>query len=842
MLLLFLLILFLFSIVVSPTCAEITLDNTLYPNTHELTGPDYKIGAELGQQHGSNLFHSFKYFSLSKSERVTFSGDKNIDNIINRVTGKKASYINGLIHSTIPEAQVYLINPMGIFFGPYAALDIQGSFHASTADVLHLQDGGSFNARQPSASVLTVAPVEGFGFLTETPADITVQGSRLSVPAGQDFSLIGGKLHIDSEKLPVYREENDTFVYSTALSASSGRFNLASLANKGRVTPTPTDLKLSGQPGYITLKNTKLDTSGEGGGAVYIRAGQLVLDSSRIEAKTLGAKNGKKIDIQADDVSLVQGSRLDGASYGAGNGSDIEIQASNSIEVTGDNGYPLLFDGKRRGNSEISAFLLGTGQFSPTRQGGQIYLKAKQLLVTEGAMINTGGYSNGESGSIKIQVNDLVEVSGEGGEGIPSMIFSAITEEEGRKNEGKSGSIEIIAGRLLVDKAGQVFASTGSLSSAGDLKIQVSDTLTISGVSRLGFASFVGSASIPNSASDLGVAGKIAGKGGNVWIEAGKIFLEEGGMIDVGANAPEGTQSQGSGHIIIRADIIKLSGVNTYGENRDGLSSGIYARSRGSKAGPAGSISIRTDALMILEGATIASDTSSDASGGKIDISVDGPLIISGSSANITLKEPALSQQIFKQTFPNHQEKTAYSGIYASSSGTTTNSGQAGEITISTNTIELTQGGTINTSTNNAGGGHITITVPSQLYLKQGGEVTTSVQGGKGDGGNITIQDPVFVILNKGQIKAQAEAGRGGNIHIKANNYFKSSDSTVNASSKLGVDGQITIDSPDETLSNALIVLSDVLVKDNTLVKSCKIEDESRFIVEHMIKGQVPAN
>jgi len=38
--------------------ADITLDGTLGSKV-ALEGPDYNIGADLGQQYGNNLFHSF---------------------------------------------------------------------------------------------------------------------------------------------------------------------------------------------------------------------------------------------------------------------------------------------------------------------------------------------------------------------------------------------------------------------------------------------------------------------------------------------------------------------------------------------------------------------------------------------------------------------------------------------------------------------------------------------------------------------------------------------------------------------------------------------------------------
>nr|MEC4580809.1 hypothetical protein [Candidatus Parabeggiatoa sp.] len=51
--------------------------------------------------------------------------------------------------------------------------------------------------------------------------------------------------------------------------------------------------------------------------------------------------------------------------------------------------------------------------------------------------------------------------------------------------------------------------------------------------------------------------------------------------------------------------------------------------------------------------------------------------------------------------------------------------------------------------------------------------ITTRVNGGTGDGGNIKISPPQFTILNKGKMKAQTDAGQGGNICIVAKEVQK---------------------------------------------------------------------
>ena len=113
---------------------HITIDGRL-SSAQTLVGPTYTIGANLGKQVGSNLFHSFGQFNLSSTpvpESATFTSTGNtgpISNVIGRVTGGNQSTINGAIISAVPGANLYLINPSGIVFRAHATVNISGSFH-----------------------------------------------------------------------------------------------------------------------------------------------------------------------------------------------------------------------------------------------------------------------------------------------------------------------------------------------------------------------------------------------------------------------------------------------------------------------------------------------------------------------------------------------------------------------------------------------------------------------------------------------------------------------------------------------------------------------------------------
>src|SRR5919198_2969664 len=208
------------------TKAEVTLDGTLGP-AGSLAGPNFVIPDTVGQTVGPNLFHSFGLFNIHTGESATFTGPAIIDNVISRVTGGSQSFIDGPLRSEIQSANLWFINPAGVLFGKHASLDIQGSFHVSTADYLKLGDGGRFEATSPENSVLTVAPPEAFGFLGERqPAGIAVQGSRLQVPAGEKLSVVGGDIRIADG----------------SLYAPGGRIDMVSVASPGEVLPNAPDL------------------------------------------------------------------------------------------------------------------------------------------------------------------------------------------------------------------------------------------------------------------------------------------------------------------------------------------------------------------------------------------------------------------------------------------------------------------------------------------------------------------------------------------------------------------------------------------------------------------------
>ncbi|MDM8559993.1 filamentous hemagglutinin N-terminal domain-containing protein [Candidatus Parabeggiatoa sp. HSG14] len=786
--------------------AEITTDGSLGSRAN-LQGHDYLIGADLGQQHGGNLFHSFQDFNLNSLESATFSGPNTVQNILSRVTGGNPSNIDGLIRSTIPNADMYFLNPYGIMFGPNAKLDVQGSFHASTADYLRLGENGRFDARNPSDSILTVAPIASFGFLTDSPAKITVQDSILSVLKKETLSLIGGDLDINSNS-PVMVNQPSFIALPNQpkLSSPSGQINLISAASKGEVVSNELGFLLSDQGGQITLNNSLIEVNGIAGGQIDIRGGKLIMRDSLLQASTLGPKNGQGITLdlqEAIDIKAEGVITISFDTFGQGDAGILTITTP-QLEMT---------------SAGILTKSVGKGQ------AGDIEIKANQMTFKEGGTIISSAIKEGGAGDITLKVADTLNLTGfyagiveDGIVGtlvnLPSGIrtFTQGSGQSGNiiietthlnmekskinassQGQGNAGNIIITADQIRLNNGSGIQSNSSKKGNGGKIILNVAESLTIAGTRNIVLTVINSGRQFDDTPSTISNRSQFGstGEAGQIVIKVPTLIMENSGVISTSTG---GTRD--GGELILTANSLKInSGARI--ESGSGFSSGGNVHTSSGQGG--------TLYLNIAENITISGDNSG------IFSTTEGV----GEGGNIHIETNQL-------TITNNGILTA------SSQG----SGNAGNLTMQADIIHLTKQGRISAEATNAAGGNIVINTPNLLYLREG-ELTTSVGTGKGQGGDILIENPTFVVLNQGKIKAQADKGQGGNIRIVAEQFIKSPESLISASSKLGIDGEVNVDSPTVDMNAFLVVLPGGFVE--AQLKQCtteEIENPSRFKVD----------
>jgi filamentous hemagglutinin family protein len=161
--------------------------------THTIVTPHGdRLDISGGQLSGdrTNLFHSFSEFGLSRNQSANFIANPQLRNILGRVTGGNPSVIDGLIQVTGGTPDLYLTNPAGMVFGANARLDVPGSFTATTANGIQVNNQW-FNATGANNYAELNGTPNGFAFTMSQPGAI-VNAGQLDVPATESLTLVGG--------------------------------------------------------------------------------------------------------------------------------------------------------------------------------------------------------------------------------------------------------------------------------------------------------------------------------------------------------------------------------------------------------------------------------------------------------------------------------------------------------------------------------------------------------------------------------------------------------------------------------------------------------------------------
>ena len=361
-----------------------------------------------------NLFHSFESFNLKAGENAIFDDD-GFTNNISRVTGNQHSWINGKISSFANN--LYLINPNGLIFGPNASLDVAGSFYATTADYLTLNGDEKFYSKLSDHSILSSASPVEFGFYDDNISSISIQGrgliteqewndnpTGLHVTSGHSISLIGGDIDItDGTKYVeeiIYPDEEPQYrdVDGIEIKAPDGRINMVSVKSQGTVKITEDDIVTTSSMGNINVTDSFIDISGEGGGSLYLRGGQFVMKNSCIQSITDGNTDPGIISIEADDINIHDGSYLVSMTYGLGKGADISLVAVNMISLMGETDKKR-FDANNFGSAILTYSGSEAIMDTVLGDGGNVYMDASDVRLTDGVYISSKAYGSGKGGS-----------------------------------------------------------------------------------------------------------------------------------------------------------------------------------------------------------------------------------------------------------------------------------------------------------------------------------------------------------------------------------------------------------------------------------------------------------
>jgi filamentous hemagglutinin family protein len=732
-----------------PALAQIIPDATL-PNASTVTTTNSIHTITGGTVAGGNLLHSFRQFSVPQNQVATFNNATTVQNIITRVTGGSVSRIDGLIQAR-GNANLFLLNPNGIIFGANAALDIGGSFLATTGDRLTFSDGTEFRA-DGSIPILTVSVPNGIQF-GHAPGRIRNAATNLQrdasgnlildeegmpmpaglrVDAGRTLALVGGKLDFPGGFLTV----------------EGGRIELGSVAANSQVQLIPLNAvqpELGWQLSYSGVSQFEdmqfngaivdasgLDiTSGLGGGGIQIQGRRIDLSNgSLILSDTKGSEPGEDITLRAAQINLQGKSGISTSAYttDALRSGDIQIQtqrllleggsqilisageaggragtlsvvpldsrATSSFEATG--GIFEATDGINTGDWLPSGLL---NQIEDNASGGRIAVSTGQLRLRDGAQIQSTAYDTNDAGSARIEA-DAIAIEGAAivdgqvvGDRTGFPFGSGLLADTQEDSSGNGGRLTVITDRLTVRDGGFMQTSTKGQGDAGELIIRANH-IEVSGLDQDGrFPS--GILTLSGGLPGTRYRGlNVTGRGGDLSITTDTLTVKDGAIIATGSFSRLAAAG-GAGNLMLMAQRVNLE----QGE--------ILANTN---SGNGGNIRLGIQDLLLLQRdsqiSTTAGLTGTGGNGGNIRINTNGFVVASSaiaSSSNNTSSNNTSSNDITANAFEGNGGNVSIDaqliGISPQDRLTpqnditaTSERGVSGTITISTPNIDPTQG------------------------------------------------------------------------------------------------------------------------------------------------------
>ncbi|MDV2997295.1 MAG: hypothetical protein N4J56_007000 [Chroococcidiopsis sp. SAG 2025] len=715
--------------------AQLAPDTTLGSENSTVTSTGAVDTINGGAIRDANLFHSFREFNVDEGRAAIFTNPAGIENILTRVTGANPSNILGALGVIGGNANLFLINPNGIIFGQNARLDVGGSFVATTANAVGFGEQGVFSATNPSNP----------GLLTVNPSALLF--NQIRAAAIQNNSIADSGLNPSSEfvatglRVPdgnsLLLVGSEIEINGGGLNAFGGRVELGGLAGAGTVG-------LNGQGNNLSLSfpdsTQRSDISLSNGAGVDVTASA-----------------GGSIAVNARNLEMTEGSYLFAGIEGglasknskAGN---IDINATGAIYLN---------------NESIIANQVLPGA---NGQGGDVNISASSLRLEGGAQINTITFGAGKGGNLTVNASSEVQLIGTSKDG---QFSSSLTTSAQSNSTGNAGDLNLETPTLQLESGAQVSAATFGAGNGGSLNVD-SQIVQLNGTSNNGFPSSLSTSAQPNSTGDAG----------NLTIKTDTLWLEGGAQVSAA------TFSAGNGGSLnVDSQIVQLSGTSN-----DGLSSSLSASAQPNSTGDASDLTIKTDTLLVQDGATV--------------------------------------------------------GVRSRGTGT------AGNMTLNARSIRLDNNALLTANTQSAlvdpNSEQATININSQnLFVSRNSNIFTNAEGENVIGGNINIDTDLLVTFENSDISANSANFRGGNVRINASGIFgtqfraapddRTSDITASGANPQ-LSGTVDINTPGIDPNSGLVNLPSVPV-DTQLAQNCtpsRNRDRSEFIVTG--RGGLPPN
>jgi large exoprotein involved in heme utilization and adhesion len=345
------------------------------------------------------------------------------------------------------------------------------------------------------------------------------------------------------------------------------------------------------------------------------------------------------------------------------------------------------------------------------------------------------------------------------------------------------GQIVIRGGQLTMEQGSRLAAiTTDNNTLPGLIDVHVTEAMTLSG---------------NGTTIDTSTSSNAAMPPGDILIQAGSLTVMDGAQIKATNWSTNNSQPRG-GNIDITADTVLVTGVFHHPTSGSLLQSGIFSEAKDGVRSGGGRIRITANELSVLDGAAIDTTTEGLGRAGDIEITSNS-LRVSG----VNSEGPSTISS--RSSFDDQQ-----SGPEAG--------GDGGTIRIRVTSLDLHDGGQLNTSTETAGNAGLidihadTIAISGNRgVIKSGISAKSEFSGSPGgDGGNVSLTVDSLSVGEGGSIElGTTGGGPGGHLVINADQVALTNGGIISSGSLgNGTAGSLSLSTRSFTMTDAGSTLS----------------------------------
>jgi filamentous hemagglutinin family protein len=665
---------------------------------------------------------------------------------------------------------------------------------------LIVRDGAKVSSStvgQGNAGKLTVANAERIELIGEN--------SGLFAQVGIGATGNGGDLEIDAKQLFI---QNGAQVNASTL--GEGDAGNLTIANAERVELIGTSA--DGLFPSSLFTNTYEQATGKAGN-LSINTRELILrDGAQVGTSTFGAGDSGNLIVTADNVQLIGASTI-GRRYvsglftqqntpgATGNAKDLTIntrelivqngaQVSAGTQGAGDGGN-LFVTATEKVHLSNNGGLFAQADPNSTGNAGNLTISTPELIVRDGAQVNTNTYGEGNAGNLSITNAERIELIGSSTNGsqFPSALFTNAYEQA----TGNAGNLTINTRELIVRDGAQVAAFTFGAGDAGNLTIANAQKVELIGTSADG--------EFP-SALFTNAYEQATGNAGDLSINTRELIVRDGAQV--------GTITFGAGdggNMTVTADSIKLIGASTVGPRS--ISGLLAQQDTFGATGNAGDVTINTRDLLVQDRARVSVQNFGTGTAGNLTID----------ARSIRLDKNAILTAATRSNNTDPNIKQGNININARDFVYLRRGSQ-----ITANAEGEASGGNINIFTSNLiGSGNSDIT--ANALNSSGGRITINAQGLFG-----------FVPRTRAELQQL----------LPANNLdptqLPTSDITAVSQNNPDLSGQVNISTPDVDPSQGLVDLPETVIDPSQQIAQnpCQRGIGSSFVVTG--RGGIPSS